>query len=103
MIAAQVDQIVLGCTHYPFFIPQIKKLIPDNIQLIDPAPAIALRTKAILEANHLEKKEKGSECAPEAWSTETSCDSEGGIGSIPTNDGNGAGEPLKWLGSQTTS
>ncbi len=48
MIDAGVDQIVLGCTHYPFFIPLLKQLVPKSIQIIDPAPAIALRTKNIL-------------------------------------------------------
>jgi glutamate racemase len=56
MLDAGVDHIVLGCTHYPFFIPQILKLIPENIQLIDPAPAIAVRTSVILKENGLENE-----------------------------------------------
>lgn len=53
MIEANVDQIVLGCTHYPFLIPAIKQIIPDTIQIIDPAPAIAERTKTLLMNNKL--------------------------------------------------
>lgn len=53
MIEANADQIVLGCTHYPFLISAIKKIIPGNIQIIDPAPAIADRTKVLLIENKL--------------------------------------------------
>ena len=49
MVDSQVDQIVLGCTHYPFFKNLIKEIIPDHIQIIDPAPAIALHLRAVLE------------------------------------------------------
>ena len=49
MINAGVDQIVLGCTHYPFFTPLINTLVPQTIQIVNPAPAIAKRTKMILE------------------------------------------------------
>lgn len=54
MLDAGVDHIVLGCTHYPFFIPQMRKLIPEHIKLIDPAPAIAQRTLVVLNENGLE-------------------------------------------------
>jgi glutamate racemase len=53
MINAGVDQIVLGCTHYPFFIPTIKKLIPQNVQIINPAQAVAKQTKSVLMQNNL--------------------------------------------------
>ncbi len=29
-----IDAIILGCTHYPFLIPKIKKHLPKNIKLI---------------------------------------------------------------------
>lgn len=53
MVDAEVDQIVLGCTHYPFFTSLIKKIIPKTIQLINPAPAIALRTETILNEKEM--------------------------------------------------
>lgn len=31
---AELDALVLGCTHYPILLPKIKKYLPDNIQLI---------------------------------------------------------------------
>ncbi len=60
MIDAGVDQIVLGCTHYPFFIPLIEKIIPKSIKIIDPAPAIAKRAKDILTKMNIENSENSA-------------------------------------------
>lgn len=49
MIKAGVDQIVLGCTHYPFLIPKIKEIIPSNIYIHDPSPAVAKQTEKVLK------------------------------------------------------
>jgi len=48
MIAQGVDNIVLGCSHYPFLIPIIKKIIPEGIHIIDSGKAVAMQTKNIL-------------------------------------------------------
>jgi glutamate racemase len=53
MIKADVDNIVLGCSHYPFLIPIIKKIIPEHINIIDSGIAVAKQTKNILEQNGL--------------------------------------------------
>jgi glutamate racemase len=45
--------LVLGCTHYPYLIPQIKKIIPNHIRIIDSGEAVAKQTKHILEVNNL--------------------------------------------------
>ena len=52
MIDFGVDQIVLGCTHYPFIKPLIKKITKD-INVIDCNEAVALQLKNILEINKL--------------------------------------------------
>ena len=54
MIEANVDHVVLGCTHYPFLIPMIQKILEeekvwDRITIINPAPAIALQTQRVLK------------------------------------------------------
>ena len=49
MIKKNIDYLVLGCSHYPYLIPQIKKLIPTSIQIIDSGAAVAKQTKHILE------------------------------------------------------
>ena len=48
MIKAGVDHIVLGCSHYPYLIPTIKRLIPEHINIIDSGFAVARQTQAIL-------------------------------------------------------
>lgn len=48
MIEQNIDYLVLGCTHYPYLIPQIEKIIPKNIKIIDSGEAVARQTKAIL-------------------------------------------------------
>ncbi len=49
MLEEGADAIVLGCTHYPFLSEQIKAITGPAVRIIDPAPAVALRTKTILE------------------------------------------------------
>jgi glutamate racemase len=49
MVLANIDYLVLGCSHYPYLIPQIKKIIPENITIIDSGEAVARQTKKVLE------------------------------------------------------
>jgi glutamate racemase len=57
MIAAGVDTVVLGCTHYPFVIPQIQQIVGPQVRVIDPAPAVARQTRRLLvEHNWLNSK-----------------------------------------------
>lgn len=48
MIEANIDYLVLGCSHYPYLIPQIKKILPNHIKIIDSGEAVARQTKKIL-------------------------------------------------------
>jgi glutamate racemase len=48
MIASDIDYLVLGCSHYPYLIQQLKKLLPKNIKIIDSGEAVAIQTKKIL-------------------------------------------------------
>jgi glutamate racemase len=45
--AAQVDTVVLGCTHYPFVADAIRALLGDAINLIDTAYAVAERVGVV--------------------------------------------------------
>lgn len=49
MVAANIDYLVLGCSHYPYLIPEIKKIIPPHVKIIDSGEAVAKQTKAVLE------------------------------------------------------
>ena len=48
MIDANIDYLVLGCTHYPYLIPQLLDLLPSHVKIIDSGEAVAKQTKAIL-------------------------------------------------------
>lgn len=49
MIAQNIDYLVLGCSHYPYLIPQIRKILPPHIKIIDSGEAVARQTKNVLE------------------------------------------------------
>ena len=52
MVEANIDYLVLGCSHYPYLIPQIKKILPKRIKIIDSGEAVARQTKKVLEENN---------------------------------------------------
>lgn len=53
MLNANIDYLVLGCTHYPYLIPQLLKILPKHIKIIDSGEAVARQTKAILKQLNL--------------------------------------------------
>jgi glutamate racemase len=54
MLTAGVDRIVTGCTHYPFLLRQIERVIAGrDVQVIDSAPAIARRVEQLLTEGDL--------------------------------------------------
>jgi glutamate racemase len=53
MIHQGVDQVVIGCTHYPHVSPLIKEIVGANVEIIDPSQAVARQTGRILRANQL--------------------------------------------------
>ena len=53
MLENNIDHLVLGCSHYPYLIPQLVKLLPNNIKIIDSGEAVAKQTKNILLENNL--------------------------------------------------
>jgi glutamate racemase len=48
MLAAGVDTVVLGCTHYPFVTAEIQKIVGPEVVVIDPAPAVARQAERVL-------------------------------------------------------
>ena len=53
MLAAGVDTIVLGCTHYPFVLPLIRRIAGQGVAIIDPAPAVARQAQRLLARHDL--------------------------------------------------
>ncbi|TND08722.1 MAG: glutamate racemase [Bacteroidetes bacterium] len=49
MLKKNIDALVLGCTHYPFVKPLLEKICGPSVRIIDPAPAVARRTRHLLE------------------------------------------------------
>jgi glutamate racemase len=49
MIESNIDYLVLGCSHYPYLIPQIKKILPTHIHIVDSGEAVAKQTQNILK------------------------------------------------------
>lgn len=50
LIAAGVDQLVLGCTHFPFLLPLIQDVVGPGVRVIDPGPAVARQVQRVLAA-----------------------------------------------------
>lgn len=53
MLENNVDQIVLGCTHYPFLLGEIQKIVGDKAEIIDPSAAVAKQLYKLLESDNL--------------------------------------------------
>ena len=50
MLERGADQIVLGCTHYPFLMPVLERIVAGrDVTIIDPSPAVARRTAQLLD------------------------------------------------------
>lgn len=45
---AGVDQLVLGCTHFPFLAEQIQAYLGPGVTIVDPAPAVARQVGRVL-------------------------------------------------------
>ncbi|MBK8754002.1 MAG: glutamate racemase [Candidatus Competibacteraceae bacterium] len=49
LLTQGADTLVLGCTHYPFLIPLIQRLVGPNVVILDPSPAVAQQLRRRLE------------------------------------------------------
>ncbi|MBN2005008.1 MAG: glutamate racemase [Anaerolineae bacterium] len=57
LLAAGIDQLVLGCTHYPFLAPTIRRITGPGVALIDPAPAVVRQMGRVLAQHGLNAPE----------------------------------------------
>jgi glutamate racemase len=58
MMARNMDHLVLGCTHYPFLEAAIRRIVGTAVTLVDPAPAVARHTAAVLTQKRLRHRGK---------------------------------------------
>ena len=53
LLDRNVDQLVLGCTHYALVKDRIEQVAGKGVAVVDPAPAIARRCRSLLEERGL--------------------------------------------------
>lgn len=53
MVAANIDYLVLGCSHYPYLIKPLQELLPGNIKIIDSGEAVAKQTQLVLASKSI--------------------------------------------------
>lgn len=53
MLDEGADCIVLGCTHYPFLMPLLRRMLPATVRVIDSGEAVARQTGALLRHHFL--------------------------------------------------
>ncbi|MBT8296451.1 MAG: glutamate racemase [Gramella sp.] len=67
MLEARIDYLVLGCSHYPYLIPLLRKILPADVQIIDSGEAVAKQTKNILSQNKLLNTGEKCDLQPEFY------------------------------------
>lgn len=94
MLEKNIDTVVLGCTHYPFVIPLIQRIVGENVRVIDPAPSVAKQVRRVLDAQGM-KNESGAKGGLKFY---TSGDPEGlkSLLSLLLGEG-GEIVPVRWL------
>jgi glutamate racemase len=61
LLKNNIDQLVLGCTHYAFLIPRLQKILGDTVHIVDPSPAVVRRVEEMLgDAGILATETSGS-------------------------------------------
>ena len=64
LLEAEVDTIILGCTHYPFVLPEIRRIVGPHMPILDPAQQIRVVVEDFLQG----KGEcQPGECKSEFW------------------------------------
>jgi len=67
MLEAGADTLVLGCTHYPFIIPALQRLVGEGVRIVEPSEAVARQTACVLEREHLARS--GSDAPQHVYTT----------------------------------
>lgn len=48
LLEAKIDELVLGCTHFPFLTSVIQRIVGEQVEIVDPGPAIARQTEHVI-------------------------------------------------------
>jgi glutamate racemase len=49
---AGIDQLVLGCTHFPFLVPVLADVVGLDVSIVDPSPAVARQVGRLIADHH---------------------------------------------------
>ena len=61
LLERNIDTLILGCTHYPYLLVPIKRLVGTGVEIVDPAEAAAREARDTLEVLGLLSEEKVGE------------------------------------------
>lgn len=50
LLEAGIDQLVLGCTHFPFLTPVLREVVGPDVEIVDPSPAVARQVGRVIAA-----------------------------------------------------
>jgi glutamate racemase len=56
---AEVDTLILGCTHYPLVAPMLQRILGRDVRLVTAGHAVAAQVQRTLEARDLESRDQG--------------------------------------------
>ncbi|MEM9933543.1 MAG: glutamate racemase [Bacteroidota bacterium] len=84
MMETSVDQLVLGCTHYPFLATAIEEITQGSLQIHEPSAAIATRVKELWAKGDSPEREELFLTTGEERSYERLVADLLGIGEIPS-------------------
>jgi glutamate racemase len=56
---AQVDTLILGCTHYPLLAPMLQRILGRDVRLVTGGHAVAAAAQRALESSDLASADEG--------------------------------------------
>lgn len=60
LLEAGIDQLVLGCTHFPFLTPVLREVVGPDVEIVDPSPAVARQVGRVIAARRNASTHTGS-------------------------------------------
>ncbi|TEU00581.1 MAG: glutamate racemase [Candidatus Stahlbacteria bacterium] len=60
LLNEDIEALILGCTHYPLLYPVIKKVMGEDVDIIEPGKEVTLIIKRFLKDNEIESSDDGN-------------------------------------------
>lgn len=68
-VAQGADQVALGCTHYAFLRPLLRRMLPEHVELVEAGEPVARRTLHVIAEAGLEVDPAAPECEALCYAT----------------------------------